>query len=170
MELQSLSSGVVSPAISPERLKKRSDFLACRAGRRVHERDFTLQLLKRSDDTAAFRVGFTVTKKVGNAVMRNRIKRRLREIVRLSPWQPDLAGHDMVLIAREGAATTEFTQLTEALKRATKRALAPQSHGSRASKSGGKRTGKAGGTRHDANSLASPADTGQNPPDAGNHS
>jgi ribonuclease P protein component len=64
-----------------EILKKRAEFLACARGRKHHFACFTLQILQRSDENPA-RFGFTATKKLGNAVVRNRIKRRLRAAVR----------------------------------------------------------------------------------------
>ncbi|MFZ4381612.1 MAG: ribonuclease P protein component, partial [Sandarakinorhabdus sp.] len=67
----------------PERIRLRRDFLAANQGRRVPTAGFVLLVRQREDGNAAMRAGFTVTKKVGNSVVRNRLKRRLREIVRL---------------------------------------------------------------------------------------
>ena len=66
-----------------ERLKQRADFLAAAKGSKVAASAFVLQARKRTDD-GPVRFGFTVSRKVGNAVERNRVRRRLREIVRLS--------------------------------------------------------------------------------------
>ncbi|MCC7348592.1 MAG: ribonuclease P protein component [Variibacter sp.] len=100
-----------------ERLRQRADFLAAATGAKVPTRAFVLQARKRDDGPA--RVGLTVSKKVGNAVERNRVKRRLREIVRQSA---DLAaGHDYVLIGRRAALSLPFEQLTEDLRRALRR-------------------------------------------------
>jgi len=66
-----------------ERLRQRADFLAAAAGTKVTAPAFLLQARKRGDE-GPVRFGFTVSKKVGNAVERNRVRRRLREIVRLS--------------------------------------------------------------------------------------
>ena len=66
----------------PERIRLRRDFLAANQGRRVPTAGFVLLVRQREDGNAAMRAGFTVTKKVGNSVVRNRLKRRLREIDR----------------------------------------------------------------------------------------
>ncbi|MEL6502979.1 MAG: ribonuclease P protein component [Pseudomonadota bacterium] len=105
-----------------QRLKKRSDFLACRKGRRAHGTGFTMQLLRRAEE-GPFRVGFTVTKKIGNAVMRNRIKRRLREAVRLGKFPPEAAGCDCVLLAKPEAEDQNFAALTKEIERGVVHAL-----------------------------------------------
>src|SRR6516164_5123009 len=66
-----------------ERLKRRSDFRAAAGGVRASGRAFVLQARQRAGDDA-IRVGFTVSRQVGNAVERNRVRRRLREVVRLA--------------------------------------------------------------------------------------
>jgi ribonuclease P protein component len=66
-----------------ERLKKRSDFVAAASGRRFHTERMTVQGLRR-DDADGMRIGLTVTKRVGHATERTRIKRRLREATRLA--------------------------------------------------------------------------------------
>ena len=68
-----------------ERLKQRADFLAAAAGVEGAGRRRSCCRRARATTTAPSRVGFTVSKKVGNAVERNRVRRRLREVVRLSP-------------------------------------------------------------------------------------
>src|SRR5438874_13822969 len=84
-------------------------------------------------DRPAVRVGFTVSKKVGNAVERNRVRRRLREIVRLTAAE-DLApghegglraGHDYVLVGRRAALSLPFERLSEDFQRALRRLRAP---------------------------------------------
>ena len=67
-----------------ERLRQRADFLAAATGAKVPTAAFRAAGARRDDEGGPVRVGFTVSKKVGNAVERNRVRRRLREIVRLS--------------------------------------------------------------------------------------
>jgi ribonuclease P protein component len=90
-----------------ERLKHRADFLAAAQGAKAHGAAFVLQARARGD-TAAPRFGFTASKKVGSAVERNRVRRRLREIVRrhAAPLAED--GHDYVLIGRRAALQAPF--------------------------------------------------------------
>ena len=68
-----------TPAVSLCVLKKRADFLRAARGHRVPAGSFLLQAYNRREEDAAVRVGYTCSKKVGNAVARNRAKRRLRE-------------------------------------------------------------------------------------------
>lgn len=85
------------------RLRRRSDFLAVQGeGTKVHGKHLLGIARKRSDPQLAGRLGLTVTKKVGNAVVRNRIKRMLREWVRVHGWVP--RGWDLVLVAKDSAA------------------------------------------------------------------
>ena len=110
------------------RLKKRADFLAAAKGRRQHQRCFVLQARQRqaasdsdlgdSETAEAARFGFTVTKKVGNSVVRNRIRRRLREAVRLADFSLPKASHDYVLVARIEALTVPFDELRGEIARA----------------------------------------------------
>ena len=80
------------------------------AGQRVAVHGLVLQALNRGDDGPA-RIGFTVTKKVGNAVTRNRIRRRLKEVARATlPTRP-VAGLDLVLIGRQTTAARPFADL-----------------------------------------------------------
>ena len=98
-----------------ERLKQRKDFLRLAHAKRVHSTSFVLQAYDRGD-AQALRVGFTCSKKVGNAVARNRAKRRLREIARLILPQFGQIGHDYVLIGRANVtASTKFTALQDEL-------------------------------------------------------
>jgi ribonuclease P protein component len=92
-----------------ERLKQRGEFLAAAKGVKVPAAAFVLQALERGDE-AAPRFGFTVSKKVGNAVERNRVRRRLREIARLNGG-PAQAGHDYVLIGRRTALKLPFGRM-----------------------------------------------------------
>ncbi len=103
-----------------ERLRQRADFLAAASGTKAPAAGFVLQARKRREDQTV-RVGFTVTKKVGNAVKRNRVRRRLREIVRLAPAAELRAGHDYVLIGRRAALDMPFARMSEDFSRALKR-------------------------------------------------
>lgn len=91
-----------------ERLRKRAEFLAVAGGNKVSTSGFVLQARKPEGDTQA-RFGFTVTKRIGNAVVRNRIRRRLREAVRLSSAAPPAM--DFVLVGRRAALTLPFDRL-----------------------------------------------------------
>ena len=107
-----------------ERLKRRKDFLAAAVGVSVPTPGFVVQQRQRGDGGPA-RVGFTVSKKVGGAVERNRLRRQLREIVRLSAATGLHAGSDYVVVGRRAALGIPFVRLTEdftaALKRLEKR-------------------------------------------------
>jgi ribonuclease P protein component len=81
-----------------------------------------LQALPRNDDGPA-RLGFTVTKKIGNAVIRNRTRRRLKEAARLVLADQPPRGVDLVLIGREGTAKRDFGALHDDLRRALTKAL-----------------------------------------------
>jgi ribonuclease P protein component len=103
-----------------ERLKQRADFLAAAAGNKATATAFVLQARKRTDSGPA-RFGFTVSKKVGNAVERNRVRRRLREIVRLSPAGRMRSGHDYVLIGRRAALRVPFERMARDFEGALQR-------------------------------------------------
>ena len=75
---------------------------------------------------APVRVGFTVSKKIGTAVERNRVRRRLKEIVRLSAATGLSCGHDYVLIGRRAALSLPFEQISEDFKRALRRLRVPK--------------------------------------------
>lgn len=97
------------------RLKSRPQFLAVRDGEKRRGPYFLLEVLDRKDPSSEPRVGFTVTKKQGNAVERNRMKRRLREAVRQSGKFAMKNGHDYVIVARRELLTTPFAEMTAAL-------------------------------------------------------
>jgi len=85
------------------RLRRRADFVAVQQdGQKLHGRHVLAIARKRNDPELVGRLGITVTKKVGNAVVRNRIKRLVREYMRLHGWVP--AGWDVVVVAKDSAA------------------------------------------------------------------
>jgi ribonuclease P protein component len=111
-----------------ERLRQRADFLAAASGIKAPSAAFVLQARLRRDQGPA-RFGFTVSKKVGNAVERNRVRRRLREIVRRSATTRVHDGHDYVLIGRRAALALPFDRMAEDFEGALRRIHA--GHGKR---------------------------------------
>ena len=104
-------------------LKKRAEFLRLRGGARFATASFVLETrareLREGDESARF--GFTVTKKLGGAVMRNRIRRRLRAAVAAIAPKLALPGHDYVLVARPAAYDRAFAEIKKDLERALQR-------------------------------------------------
>ena len=99
------------------RLTRRAEFLRVAAkGRKAPAPGLVLQAMRR-DDTGPARLGFTVTKKVGNAVVRNRTRRRLRAAAREVLAEVPAAGLDLVLVGRDGTRGRPFKALTEDLRR-----------------------------------------------------
>jgi ribonuclease P protein component len=103
-------------------LTRRADFLAANAGRRVATPGFVLLVRPRADEDNAKRIGFTVTKKIGNAVVRNRMKRRFRELARELLPESGTAGADHVIIGRQGGIERDFSVLRDELIRAFEKA------------------------------------------------
>jgi ribonuclease P protein component len=101
-------------------LTKRADFLAANAGTRNARAGFVL--LTRPNGGQGMRFGITVTKKIGNAVVRNRMKRRFRELLRAALPTLGLADHDHVLIGRAGGVERDFALLADELAQALRRA------------------------------------------------
>jgi ribonuclease P protein component len=106
---------------APQRLKRRAEFLRVAGkGRKAAMPGLVLQALAREDSGPA-RVGFTVTKKVGGAVIRNRTRRRLKEAARLLFKGRPVSGVDVVLIGRDATRRRKFGALIEDLRRALTR-------------------------------------------------
>jgi len=98
------------PAPRLGRLKRRAEFLrAAKTGRKAARESLVLQALARPDGET--RLGFTATKKIGNAVARNRAKRRLRAAARIHLGAAPTPGWDLVLIARDTTGTCPFAKL-----------------------------------------------------------
>jgi ribonuclease P protein component len=93
-----------------ERLTRRSEFLAVAAGAKVPAATLVLQARRRADERPA-RVGFTVSRKVGTAVERNRVRRRLKEAVRRCASARMRPGHDYVIVGRRAALSVDFARL-----------------------------------------------------------
>src|SRR5579859_4059338 len=113
-----------------ERLKRRVDFRAAAGAMRAPAAAFLLQARCRAEDGAA-RVGFTVSRHVGNAVERNRVRRRLREMVRFAAAETLQAGHDYVLVGRRAALNRPFDRMLREFATAVRRihASAPETTG-----------------------------------------
>jgi len=104
----------------PSVLTKRADFLAANRGLRNARPGFVL--LTRPNGGEGMRYGITVTKKIGNAVVRNRMKRRFRELLRAALPERGLADHDHVLIGRAGGLERDFATLASELDAALEHA------------------------------------------------
>jgi len=109
---------VTDAPIKIERLRKRPDFLAAARAFSCARGAVVVQARDRADDTPLVRVGFTATRKVGGAVVRNRAKRRMRAAAH--EVLPGLArpGFDYVLIARSGAPDRAWPRLLDDVKSA----------------------------------------------------
>ena len=101
-------------------ITKRSDFLAANRGMRNAKPGFVL--LTRPNEGKGKRYGITVTKKIGNAVVRNRMKRRFRELLWAALPEAGLADHDHILIGRGGGVERDFAALADELGAALARA------------------------------------------------
>ena len=107
-------AGATQPAVFScvKRITKRSDFIQASHAKRLGVKGFLLQARNRNEDDQTIRVGFTCSKKVGNAVARNRAKRRLREITNLILISSAKKGWDYVLIGKkEVTASRDFIKL-----------------------------------------------------------
>jgi ribonuclease P protein component len=121
-----------------ERLTRRTDFRAAASALRAPGRAFVVQARRRGED-GPVRVGFTVSRQVGNAVERNRVKRRLREMVRLSAGMH--GGHDYVLIGRRAALAAPFGEMKQELDAALRRIHDPERTERDAGQNAGQPTG-----------------------------
>ena len=130
-----------------ERLKRRTDFRAAARAARAPAGAFVVQARQRDESGDAggpVRVGFTVSRQVGNAVERNRVRRRLREMIRLAPntklCATLRAGHDYVLIGRRAALQAPFPDMVRQFDAALRRIHAAPRSGqdSSAAAGGGK--------------------------------
>jgi ribonuclease P protein component len=99
-------------------LSRRADFLAANAGARAPMPGFVVLMRPRGDDSPAMRVGFTVTKKIGNAVVRNRMKRRLRALAREVMPAAGTPGADHVVIGRGDGVERDYAALRQELTKA----------------------------------------------------
>ena len=104
------------------RFKTRAEFLHVREGSRFAAPSLVLQARSRAEtgshESDLARFGFTASKALGGAVLRNRARRRLKEAVRIVGPTHALPGYDYVLIARAGTVQRRFTEITEDLERA----------------------------------------------------
>jgi ribonuclease P protein component len=102
-------------------IKKRADFVAANAGKRATTPGFILLVRDREDSDPQMRVGFTVTKKIGGAVIRNRMKRRFRALAREIVLAKGISGADHVIIGRAKGIEREFGLLRSELAGALER-------------------------------------------------
>jgi ribonuclease P protein component len=106
------------PTAAPAIMARRADFLAANRGRRAPMPGFVLLVRERGDGDPAMRIGITVTKKIGGAVIRNRMKRRFRVLARELLPVHGIVGADHVLIGREGGIERDFALLHAELGKA----------------------------------------------------
>jgi ribonuclease P protein component len=103
-----------------DRLRQRADFLAVADGPRMNSAAFVVQSRTRGDE-GPVRIGFTVTKKVGTATERNRVRRRLRELVKRLDAVSMRPHSDYVLVGRRAALTRDFAAMLDDLRSALHR-------------------------------------------------
>ena len=111
-----------SPALVIRKMRVRREFLAANKGQRFPSPGLLLLVHPRKDGDPAVGLGITVTKKIGNAVVRNRMKRRYRALAAELLPRYGIAGADHVFIGRQTAIERDFAALRADLKGALKRA------------------------------------------------
>jgi ribonuclease P protein component len=116
----------MNPLFKIERLTSRPQFLAAAKGVSEARGAVVVQRLDRGDGSATVRLGFTATRKVGNAVIRNRAKRRLREAARAAIPLLAVPGSDYVFVARMGTADRPWDRLLDDVKSALTRLATPR--------------------------------------------
>lgn len=124
-------------------LTRRADFLAANKGLRIARAGFVLLALPNGGQGKRF--GITVTKRIGNAVVRNRMKRRFRALLREKLPTEGLPDHDHVMIGREGGIERDFSLLREELTVALARATAGKGDPPRRPRGAGRGTGRGAG-------------------------
>jgi len=108
------------------RLTRRAEFLAAASGRRFHTERLTVQFRMRDGGPPGMRLGFTVTKRVGHAVERNRIRRRLRAAALDAGGDYADMAADVVVIGRREALSADYAALVEDLRRALRAVTRPK--------------------------------------------
>ena len=116
----------MSDLVKIERLKSRPQFLAAAKGVSEARGAVVIQRLDRGDGDPVVRLGFTATRKVGNAVIRNRAKRRLREAARAATPLLAVSGSDYVFVARADTADRPWDRLLDDVKSALTRLATPR--------------------------------------------
>lgn len=129
-----MCQGKKNPVNEINVLKKRQDFLRVAAARKKWvSQTMVIQMrpspaeISENTEESMLRVGYTASKKVGNAVMRNRAKRRLREIARTILPEYGLKDYDYVIIARDKVPSSPFEQLIRDFKWCLRRLQEPLS-------------------------------------------
>ena len=116
----------MSDPLKIERMTSRPQFLAAAKGVSEARGAVVVQRLDRQDGVTTVRLGFTATRKVGNAVIRNRAKRRLREAARAAAPLLAVPGSDYVFVARMGTADRPWDRLLDDVKSALTRLATPR--------------------------------------------
>ncbi|WP_411820822.1 ribonuclease P protein component [Hyphococcus formosus] len=113
----SAETGAPGEVVKVGVIRKRRDFLAMRNAEKAHSPSFLMLARHNPENGSVARFGLTATKKLGGAVVRNRIRRRLRAAVREIFPQYACAGVDYVLIARQAAYDRNYDALLDDMKR-----------------------------------------------------